>query len=66
MALTVLSKELCRQFPNSAVSLRAFVVDHAARAGSDIEATEVAESIKKIGTETNTVLKRALSDAMAD
>lgn len=66
MALTVLSKNLSIKFPGSSVKVRAFVVDHAARSGSDIEAAEVAKVIKKMGTEANTVFKRALSGAMAD
>jgi len=50
MALAVLCRGLNRDFPNSAVKLRAFVVDHAARRGSDVEASQVAKDIGKLGT----------------
>jgi len=49
MALVVLCKRLNKDFPNSAVKPRAFVVDHAARSGSDIEASQVAKAIREMG-----------------
>ena len=50
MALAVLCRGLNKEFPNSVIKLRAFVVDHAARRDSHLEASQVAKDIKKMGT----------------
>lgn len=50
MALALLCSGLNKDFPNSTLKLRAFVVDHAARPGSDIEAQQVAKDVGKLST----------------
>jgi len=50
MALAVLCQRLSRDFPKQKVKPRAFVVDHAARSGSDLEAARVSKNIGKLGT----------------
>ena len=49
MALAVLCQQMNKNFPNSAVKLRAFIVDHGARHGSDHEATLVSQYLQRIG-----------------
>ncbi|KAI9868266.1 MAG: hypothetical protein M1830_005683, partial [Pleopsidium flavum] len=53
MALAVLCRRMNRDFHNSKVKPRAFVVDHAARSGSDVEAAQVARNIAKLGIRSN-------------
>ncbi|KAI9841687.1 MAG: hypothetical protein M1830_007844 [Pleopsidium flavum] len=61
MALVVLCRRMNRDFHNSKVKPRAFVVDHAARSGSDVEATQVARNIAKLGTVAPTAIKYKLN-----
>ncbi len=66
MALAVLCKRLNKDFPNSAIKPRAFVVDHAARSGSDIEASQVAKTIREMGDEPHLRQAELRSGAVAD
>lgn len=55
MALAVLCKRLRIHYPKVKISFRAFVVDHAARVGSDLEAAQVSRNIGKLGSAAPTV-----------
>ena len=66
MALAVLCNGLNKKFRNSTIKVRAFVVDHAARPGSDMEAIRVARILEKLSTGFISVFGRALSVQMAD
>ena len=65
MALAILCRRMNMAFPKSAVKWRAFVVDHAARYGSDIEASHVAKMVKNLGNGIHCVRPR-LAGRMAD
>ncbi len=49
MAMLFLIKKMNSEFPMSRVKVRAFVVDHGARQGSDEEAQRVSKMVSNLG-----------------